>query len=343
MAFRRSDIRRYGRIVKRAAPYVPAALQVARDLKFRRGSAPTMTMTKKKRVDTGFTSRQHDVRQQYVKRSMPRGKRKRWVSFVRKVNAVSDNDRGVTTIVFNKRGQVLGPTVNLGFRRQAVVETHLYGYAGTDVYSSTNAGVYGAADVLYIFENDPLLGLGAIATTRKIRLHSAVMDVTIRNQTDAIMELDCYEVIYYRTAPGSMSSLVDTMQTAQASAETVSTGAFRTTITDMSLRGATPFEMGPGISAAKCKILKKTKYFVDPGTLITRQFRDPKNRFIDDSYIQRRNGLVLPGFTKSLIWIAKRQSWQAENDGTGMEIGCTTTYKYTVEGQARDRTLYVTN
>lgn len=341
MAFRRGDIRRYGRMVSRAAPYIAPALQLRSGLKLRGPGSRTMTKTKKG-SDTGFTSRQHDMRTQYVKKRMPRGKRKRWVSFVKKVNAVSDNDRGVTTILFNKRGSISTPSTAGAdnIPQQAVAETHLYGNSGVDQLSGINNMKIGLGDIGYIFTYDNNVA-GASNFTKKMRFHSAVMDVSVRNPMDKIMELDCYEIGYHKSST-SLPELQGVLTSGTTTAATAATlPLLGATTININYRGVTPFELGPGISEGKIRILKKTKYFVGPGEVITRQLRDPRNRYFDELYQNRVNGFVIPGFTRSLLWIAKRQGVAIGTEQTQLEIGCTTTYKYTIEGQGRDRQLYV--
>jgi hypothetical protein len=97
----------------------------------------------------------------------------------------------------------------------------------------------------------------------------------------------------------------------------------------------------------KFKILNKYKFFVSSGQSLTRQFRDPKNRQLDSNYLHQRTGgstgtgdLIMPGFTKTYVAIAKPTVTGTEGN-ISFRMGATRSYKYTIEGESEDRTVYL--
>ena len=73
---------------------------IARDTLFAGTSARTAVATKNRSSMTGVTN-QYDVIQQYRRKRMPYGKRKRWSNLIRKVQAVNDKDDGTQVVIRN--------------------------------------------------------------------------------------------------------------------------------------------------------------------------------------------------------------------------------------------------
>lgn len=305
----------------------------------------TSRSVKRAKYTGGGVTQQHDTRLQYKKSRMPRKKRIRWKKFVQKVKAVADSDRGVSTFTYN--GEITPNTVNkitvsgtlVG--QQVVGAVHMYGNNGTVKFTGNEQEI-GNGDIGFIQSQDILLNG---TSTEKVQFHSAVCDLTIHNTSLGIMEVDIYDIVYHKSAP-VYNQLIGQMNTAQGEAKDLRTGgSIYPWLNNFSrYRGVTPFEQSVALSQCRVKILTKRKYFIGAGQSITKQYRDPKNRQLNMDYSRVKAGLVLPGWTRTLLVIGKN-AFTPVNDSEliGLRIGATRTYKYTIEGQAEDRTLYIAN
>lgn len=352
----------YGRIAKRAARrYLnPRAVRGYINAAQNYGAAYTALKTfgsKKRRASGNGVTTQHDRSLQYVKKSMPKARKRKWRKFVKRVRAVELKDRGLQTVLMNNQfnfestpgGQTFG-------------ECHLYsaqGLVGNDV-----GGVMvgrGCRDIMVALQNsakaqaeyqtDFTSDQTLVDATRNVYyyydrpnllMQSAVMDITLTNASETGCELDVYHVVYRGTTKKSIYNgtlgdylkwgLDDTMQAKYSSLDgaddPVSSYALAAKPT-LETRGMTLFECGTGISRSGAKILKKVKYFIAPGNSITYQVRDPKNRVINPSRIDGKT-FIWPGLTQTVCFIAK----SVDTVGiANIQAKWTRTYKYTVEGE----------
>jgi len=177
----------------------------------RRAGGYARTYVKRKRItsNTGILGGTNaDTRMIYRKKRMPRKRRKRWASFVKKVGAVEERNLGTRTVLFND--QIT--QVNGGAGKQSTLTLALYGFK--------NASNLWLDDLNQIgqFENEgnPTAAAGAtIEKNSKVMFTSAIMDITLRNVStfresaidkiaaDAALELDIYDV-YLRKEAGDI-------------------------------------------------------------------------------------------------------------------------------------------
>lgn len=283
------------------------------------GYAPTRTRTKTK-SGVGVTV-QHDRKQVYIKRRMPRYKRRRWVKFVKKVNFAVTKQLGTKTVVFNDTIQA-SATAGL----QSFMEANLYGLLG----GVDAIGGCGARDLFTIANNDP------VNLTGKLIYCSAVLDITFINATttetnpnSAVAEVDVYEV-YYKGQRFGYDYFQDMLADGFNDTSNINAGTPLTLAT----RGVTPFECPEGITKGKFVIFKKTKFLLGRAQTATYQVRDSRQHTIGkDEAIGTSATIAKPGWTKTIFFIVKSV---VSSDAVVVQAGCTRKYSYKVLEQSND-------
>lgn len=327
-----------------------------------------------RRTGYGGVTAQHDAKNVYVKKTMPKYKRRSWKKFVKKVQAVNEGECGTHKIMFNEGFNLESSynqlfrdvtknenqTVNVEFiaKEQGVSAVHLYGgQRGAGTYTGYNMGVEDLQRITESYPNEFELynianARNTLQPTTKMKFISAVLDTTFTNTNGTIpLEVDCYHIVYNKTwvndlvvNPGVVgnSSYQDFMNQYAINFGNnhivdIANGGkvFRPRIF-LQHRGATPFEMGDALSAMGIKILKKTKHFVGANQSFTVQIRDPKTRIIDRSTFAAGGNFTFGKFTQTLLFIAKPAVDPAEGTKFTWTLGTTRTYKYQVMGIKED-------
>jgi hypothetical protein len=293
---------------------------------------------------------EHDRQLLYRKKSMPRGKKKKWQAFKRKVKAVAEKELGSRTVLFNKS---VSGTNNIS-TKHGIAFVQLYGAKSTQSQNNDLDQIYQNENIL-----DPTALRGeTIDPTTKFIFQSAVLDITVRNvsylsSTPTVvadfltLEVDIYEITinHYANDPATtFNSIQDYFSTSSADSKDI--GGTGTGI-EVDFRGATPWEIPHALSQFKMKILKKTKYFLTGGRTLTYQYRDPKRRVISRSRMQRLSGCNMPGWTHHVMMIFKAVPGIAIDATTGytekLEIGTTRKYLYNITGMNDTRDRYFAN
>jgi len=295
---------------------------------------------------------QRDSKFVYAKKRMPRGRRRRWRNYVRRVHAVSEKELGSRTVVRNFTSAWTNPEST----NHVIAEVHLYPQRGTtDI-----------ADDMYIISglenlSDPTAAAGdTISPSTKILFQSGVLDVTIKNasgvrgdpaslitpSSELKMEVDVYEVSIRTNTEETGATYVNL--TTLLNNNTTYTGPIGGTGTELNLafRGVTPFDMTYALSRWGIRIWKKTKYLIPNGDVITYQIRDPRRHVTTLRDLGARDGFNRPGWTRSLLIVGKVIPGYTvgSTEGTVAErllIGSTRKYLYKIEGVNEDRTRYV--
>lgn len=276
------------------------------------------TMNKKKITSGKGITTQYDRRSIYRKKYMSGRKKRRWVKFVKRVNAVSEKGLASRTVVFNNQ-----ITVGVQTSAQTYAIVHLYSFKGL------NSGIAAEApadDLQQIFSKD------SNVAASKLHFKSAVLDVTFNGfpgdeiTSDWPMEVDVYEVGYKkRTSPSSFHAFI----TAAENQAATMTGYSSVRLVD---RGVTPFDL-PQLARMGVVVLKKTKYFLSRGgSTFTYQIRDPKNRWISGANLDleaAETEFVRGGWTRSLLFVIKNVPGGTVVDGAISTIGVTRKYCYT--------------
>lgn len=326
--------------------------RLARATRLARSRTRTVTrMRKKVRSGVGVTT-QHDSRFIYRKRRMPRRQRRRWKSFVRKVNAVNERDMGTRTVVFSAYTDMTSTSAP----DQSVFSFSLYG-------QRSSLGIHNDLRAISLLENsgDPTAAAGnTVNQTSHVFFQSAVMDVTFRNTStfrssgvlvpapEAQLELDVYEISCrqdFTTAGSNYDSLGAAFLNEGNQELKIGNAAGYSTITPQ-LRGVTPFDQPTALSRLGVKIWKKTKYFIPNGNTITYQMRDPKRHTCLRRELNDELGANKPGWTRWLYVVYKLvpELLKGSVDNTYQEtlaVGITRKYMYKIEGVPENRNAYL--
>lgn len=297
-----------------------------------------------------------DRRNVYRKKNMPYRKKRRWKSFLRKVNAVSEKELGTRTVLFNDSIAQQWSTA----AQQGCVTLALY--------SITNATLGYLNDLNNIgsYENtaNPTAAAGiTVEQSTKYLFQSAVMDLTIRNTSKRVvnesptyeldpncsLELDVYEMSFKEDSNNSTQSFTS-MSAVLNAYDTQQIGGTGSGIS-IEDRGATPFELPVALGRMKVKVWRKTKYFIPAGQTITHQMRDPKRHVIRQGDLQTtagNDGWNRPGLTKILFLIYKPVPGLTVGTAVGntqpsITVGSSRKYMYKVEGANEDRERYANN
>lgn len=335
--------------------------------------ARSYTGTRTKRssgVDKGGISQQHDVITQYVKSYMPKGKKKAWRKFSKKVKYVMDAAKGITTALTNYTFTAENNNASL----QSYVDVHLYSNSGS-VATQDDLKRLAWADQEMTSKKEisptnatvnvnALTGDGWISGANKnIRFTSAVLDLTYINTSTGIQEVDVYHIVYRNVGPRPLgvvagsNSFDGALQigrdaTGFVRQNAIVLGGLGNKVT-LQTRGATPFELGGFLSFTGAKILRKEKVFIEPGKVYTKQLRDPRNRTFNPMgyYLGQETGTtsprdsyIKPGWTQTVLFLSKQQTLAdgpvAPWEGTNIqkfEVKATRIYKYNQEGQSEDK------
>lgn len=317
----------------------------------RRGRSFTIGRNRRGTTSGIGVTTQHDARTVYVKRRMPRSRRRRWRSFVNRVNAVSEKDLGTQQVVFNR---IIQPQ-NTNPLQQCLQDLSLYSLkSGSFSYHNDLNQI---AQYLSTAADTPSTGL-QIEPSTKILFQSAVLDITIRNtclnngvlDTSIRMEVDVYECYCNHPAEetgATYTNFIGLFQTNIANTKTLGGGAVSKI--DIFNRGCTPFDTSYSLSRFGIKILKKTKYQISGGDQITYQMRDPRRYSIPFREMQNQDGCILPRRTKFILIVARAAPGTVVGPvGTPnviqetLSIGCTRKYTFKVENYSEDRVAYDT-
>lgn len=319
--------------VGRAVKYGTMALQGYRKYQaFRQALQP-----QGKRTTSGVvTTQQQDYKTQYVKKRMPRRRKKAWKKFTKKVVAVQKNALGTRTWLTNG---AISQTTSTTFPQNFSVAL-MYGFRGT-----------AAANEIGVNDLDSLVAreLSATPNNLKFTVYSAILDVTIVNTSapDAgftpSIEVDIYHVKFYRESNfanfGAAHARAITDDANLPNSPTAA--ANRAQLTQ---RGATLFDVPILISKTGMKILKKTKVFLAPNQQTTYQIRNPKN--ITFSAQDIREGattgdtFAYPKHTEGIIVVHKPVVNAGNVVNTTMSMGVTRKYCYVVDSDAVTRSAY---
>lgn len=324
---------------------------MARRTRLSRGRVRTVTRRKTSSRAGTLGGTNSDFRYVYRKKTMPRRKKRRWVSFVRKVNAAAEKELGSRTVLFND--QINSSSATVG--QQGCLTLALYAqYNGTQGWLNDLRTIAGLENV-----GNPTAAAGETTdASTKFMFQSAVMDITLRNvstlQTDAggtrqldaaaALELDIYEIQVRKQSATATAVSVDLSQMLN-SFDTSQIGGTGTGISIQD-RGASPWEMTTGLSNFGLKVLSKTKYFIPNGQTITHQIRDPSRHVWAKSQLDSFDDWADKKTTRVLYIIYKLVPGLLVGSTVNtyqqaIVVGSTRKYLYKIEGMndSRERLL----
>lgn len=289
---------------------------------------------------SGVTT-QTDNRKQYSRRNAPirlkrkmRRMRRRFVSSLMKLV-------GTRTIFVNYQ---YDSTAAIG--TQIFDTAVLYGYGPSTTLAAYSRGYN---DLNSIVANDTLLNntvndpsLRLSGGDVKVYMDTGVIDMTIQNLSSIEqlegpittgVELDIYEFTcngkFQRSlaADGGGGFTIHNYYVNRA-ADQATQGAGLTQI-DPFDRGVTPFEMGIQNKEMGLRVVKKTKYFIPYGDVVTYQIRDSRNHGFSTRKVINDQPVCMP-FAKGVIIVCKVLPQYADAIAPNLQIGCSRKYKYKI-------------
>lgn len=283
---------------RRSNPYpeeneMPYKRQAQRS-RFRGPGSRTRTMTKKRYPKTSTVTTQYDLAQRYNYKRMPRRKRRRWVSMLKK-----------SQFIDQKSQPLFSWTTNYSQLRTANVNAQVsFGYLLYPVNAGNNLE---ERDLINIQDQAYTTG-GVIDSARKFYVKSACLDVQIRNMGTAPVIIDCYRILCKLNNPTG----AQTLSTLWANSfGEQSGGAGNTTKPAL-----TPFQ-NPNF-CRYFKILTKKEILLGALQTTTLQMRDPKNRIITGRQMISEQS-ILPYITKGFFFQV-RGAPEKDLAGTGSQL-----------------------
>lgn len=304
---------------------------IGQGLKAYNNWSETRTSTRNKTSRENFGSTQHDSRVQYVRKRMPKRKRKRWVKFSKKVKYVIDKQLGNTNVLRNSEGTSTGwqAAVNYGTYQgpQVYLVACLYGAAGT---TTGTGNTHGQDDLKIIMAKE------TATVMNKYRFKSACLDVTLTaiasDNNNVPLEVDIYHCIargYGKKTDTGFNDFATVLKDTYQLPSTDPSGDQRILGLE---RGATLFNVPGLLSQCQWKILKKTKVFVPSGGQCTYQIRDAKDHLIRNTSFMGSTGastMQYKGLTQFLVFMAKPIVGYVPTAGQSLfKAGITRSYTY---------------
>lgn len=300
---------------------------------------------KKMSSGKGITN-QHDRRFIYAKKRMPRGRRRAWKRFIRKVNAVDERDLGSQTVVMNNF--VNSSTTDPDDQIAGGVALYPYQSGSAHMNDLTRMSTY------FNTSNPTAAADDYLNSTAKVIFKSAVLDVTVRNgsdngaevEKDIPLEVDVYEITIRKGQDDSVAAYATINDYfTQGSTDTLAIGGTAAGAAGdltISRRGVTPWDLPSALSMYGIKIWKKTKFFLGSGQTFTYQMRDPKRHVITLGKMARGQECNYNGLTKHVLFLAKAVPGVTvgASDRARLDIGVTRKYLMKVEGLRTARDYY---
>jgi len=288
---------------------------------------------------------------QYRKRSMPRGKKRAWVSFTKKVHAVENSRLGVQTIIFNDvqtfallTSILVGPT--LGYRPQAVIEHNLY---------SLNANINGGNDqdgILNELRNsrevydqvnnvyEPRINLTGERLKNSVTMSSARLEISYTNTSIYSVEMDFYTLSHYGTKlPFVSTTQITSLAVAQRAYADLMTGSdvhdYPTVASTkapvfLEKQGVTPFQCHGLNKITGSKIINKEKVFVKPGETVLKTYVDNRHHRLKAH--EDTHGSRYSKETTTYLCIANLLATLPETESAQILVKYTKTYSWHVPG-----------
>lgn len=257
-------------------------VRAATRLGLKAGRAYLKYKRSKKSTPTPAISQYHENRLMYRKKKMPRFKKRRWVSFKKKVQAVSLGS-GKKLVLYHKDAVDYTPAADT----QASGDLSLF--------TGFNQGFSGGYDLLRCNQlaNNSLAVDASV--TDAILVKQATLNITFYNagSTPAYIDLywyrakkDCINTPYGLFREGlQLSTLVSGKPPGVNEPITAFTGASSMTVPESF--GAVPFMSRPFCQTNT--ITKVTKHLVAPGQSIEFQIKDRRNRLFKNTIEQQNN------------------------------------------------------
>lgn len=283
---------------------------------------------------------QHDSRRVYTRKRASKRVRRAAKKKYRRFLASTMKLLGTRTVLMNRQ-----LTMTAGVAQQIFDSVVLYGGAQAVYGTASDRGYDDMKEI--IFKDYLMADTTGDAERRwsaggsKLFFDTGILDCTIQNTSltselgaGSAIELDIYEFTtrkfdcYPTVHEGIVGAL--TYSPIQASG-----------LTALSVyqRGFTPFEAPEACKMMGFRIIKKTKYFIPYGDVVTYQIRDSKNHVLSSSDVLL-NADSTTNWTRGLLFIGKVLPTNAETGIASLKIGMTRKYKYKIMESNNTRAGY---
>lgn len=307
------------------------ALGTAASLAYRAYNSYTKTKSRNIRSRENVTTGQKDFTNQYRFKRMPRRKRKKWVSFKRKVNAVV-NKRTSRTFLFNDALNIDDTTVSHLSPHFASV--CIAGCNGTEDSSSATT-IHQQAGFRDLKKIIDALGSGQM-TNRRFYCKSMILDVTLFNHGNRPVEIDVYDIAANKdvTLGNSIASNLtsyptnDFYQVYESGASLQAVGGIVGSV--LANRAFTPFSIP--VCSSLLKIYRKRKFMVPPGSSVFLQRRVSKDWCFNSS--GKDDMSMLKGITQGFFIVGKSVvNPDVVDSNFGLSIGASRTYNVSYDSE----------
>jgi len=245
----------------------------------------TATMSRRKSPISGTVTFQRDGVTRYTKRRMPGRMRRRWKSFIKKVDAVNLGKCALQTFTRDTTS------------RETWAE-NAQGYFG---YIAGGVDVTGNNELAEIFRDVYGAAITTITRNRlKLYLKSLVMDIQVRNDGTRPMILDVYTLRCRQSYkdPSKLNDQFDDCFEVATGGPTASAGG----VTDLTNPAVTVFQ-----NPQFCKywaVQKKQELVIGGGNVATFQLRLPTNKFFSGRDFDT-NEQAIPGYSHALFFMPR--------------------------------------
>jgi len=242
----------------------------------------TQTSTRRTFVSGGPTTFQRDIALRYVRKPMPRRRRKRWVKFSKRVNHVVMQQQPLQNLTVRVPGGV----------KQFAVNTQV-----TDGQMLGGVAASNNDELLKMFRS----AYGSTLTNStidkyKIFLKSLTLDIQVSNTGLTPIIFDLYTLICRKSDKDN--NRIDVTYSNAFGEQSAGLIGVKSA-TDVS---TTPFQ-NP-LFCSMWKILTKKEFNMDAGQTITFQMRIPYNRMLIGKVLEN-NLQAIPGFTRAYLFQAR--------------------------------------
>lgn len=283
--------------------YVGSAMRLARGY--------VRTRTKRRRRNESRTlTNQKDTWVMYRKKRMPRRQKRRWRKFTRRTQAVIQKSLGLKQMVNAKFGSLVSSR-----GQQNAVDFALYSNRGSPASNRCQLDLKRVQEL-----TDPT------ALQGKIQFQSAQLDITIRNTSDHVVEMDLYYLNCTKTTPDSTATdnVIDMWSRALNDADVLPGSLAPMSYNDL---GVTPFN-----AALMCrywKVRKVERIYLGSGNVMSKVIRDARNltwQFNDT--IRDSDQFGVPKMTQVLLVVFKGAPG---TDGLGLTAALESVIEWNVQ------------
>lgn len=264
------------------------------------GKSFSRTRTKnKKAIEPPPVTGQFDYKTDYVRKRMPRRRRKRWLRFRRKVQYINDKGLGLKSHIVSFEQKLTTTAITSNAFGEELFSCD--GKSNHKDLGDIARNALGAA-----FNNQQITAAGP-SHSKSIHFESANMEVSIHNTGLNTVVLEVYHVRCRKDglqfSDGSFNEMLGYYRQGFLKTEQIEDPDTGTILPGASLiafdtPGTTPFQCP--MFCSYFQVLKREKFTIPVGGLIQKSLRIPKNRWLNIDNLRSKN--VLRGWTEGFLF-----------------------------------------